>query len=256
MYKVGKYVRVQSLEEAYDLRQKKGAAILGGGMWLRLGHRNIPLLIDLCGLNLNRISETGKEFSIGAMTSLREVEIHPRLKEHFSDVFHEALRHIVGVQFRNGATIGGSVYGRFGFSDVLTLLMAMDAQAEFFQEGRVPVESLAGRPMERDILTAVHIRKNTGPVFYASQRLSQTDIPLLNCAVAAGSFGVRAAVGARPFRAQCRQWDHIPSQVEVLDFAGSLHYGSDMRASAQYRRHLAEVFMERGVQMLRGKEER
>lgn len=255
MYKVGRYVRARSLEEAYELRQKKGSAVLGGGMWLRLGHRNIPLLIDLCDLNLDQISETGDEFSIGAMTCLREIEIHPGLKEHFGDVFHEALRHIVGVQFRNGATLGGSVYGRFGFSDVLTLLMAMDAQAEFFQEGRVPVECLAGRPAERDILTAVYIRKNIGPVFYASQRLSQTDLPLLNCAVAAGTFGVRAAVGARPFRAQCRQWDHIPSQEEVRDFAGSLHYGSDMRAGAQYRNHLAEVFMNRGVQMLRRKEE-
>ena len=32
----------------------------------------------------------------------------------------EAVRHIVGVQFRNCATVGGSIYGRFGFSDVLT----------------------------------------------------------------------------------------------------------------------------------------
>lgn len=42
----------------------------------------------------------------------------------------ESLRHIVGVQFRNLATVGGSLWGRFGFSDVLTLLLALDAQVE------------------------------------------------------------------------------------------------------------------------------
>ena len=38
----------------------------------------------------------------------------------------KSLRHIVGVQFRNCATIGGSIWGRYGFSDVLTMFLAMD----------------------------------------------------------------------------------------------------------------------------------
>lgn len=39
----------------------------------------------------------------------------------------ESLRHIVGVQFRNLATVGGSIFGRFGFSDVLTMFLALDS---------------------------------------------------------------------------------------------------------------------------------
>ena len=31
------YERPQTLEEAYQLRQKKGSAVLGGTGWLRLG---------------------------------------------------------------------------------------------------------------------------------------------------------------------------------------------------------------------------
>ena len=52
----------------------------------------------------------------------------------------ESLRHIVGVQFRNLATVGGSIYGRFGFSDVLTEFMALGAEVELFHGGRMPLE--------------------------------------------------------------------------------------------------------------------
>ncbi|MFQ7552525.1 MAG: FAD binding domain-containing protein [Blautia marasmi] len=45
----------------------------------------------------------------------------------------ESLRHIVGVQFRNCATVGGSIWGRFGFSDVLTMLLALDTEVELLK---------------------------------------------------------------------------------------------------------------------------
>ena len=37
MYTVQNYVKVKSLEEAYELNQKRTSRIIGGGMWLRLG---------------------------------------------------------------------------------------------------------------------------------------------------------------------------------------------------------------------------
>ena len=46
------------------------------------------------------------------------------------DCFKESLCHIVGVQFRNCATVGGSIYGRYGFSDVLTMFLGMDTWVE------------------------------------------------------------------------------------------------------------------------------
>ena len=44
------------------------------------------------------------------MTPLREIETHKGLREFFGDGLYESLRHIVGTQFRNCATIGGSIY--------------------------------------------------------------------------------------------------------------------------------------------------
>lgn len=92
----------------------------------------------------------------------------------------EAVRHIVGVQFRNCATVGGSVYGRFGFSDVLTLLLALDCDVELYKAGRMPIAQFAALPYDRDILTHVYIKKTPGlAVHYQSVRATQTDFPIL-----------------------------------------------------------------------------
>ena len=41
MYTIRGYEKVKSLEEAYEANQKKSSSIIGGGMWLRLGSKNI-----------------------------------------------------------------------------------------------------------------------------------------------------------------------------------------------------------------------
>ena len=120
------YVRAESLEQAYALNQKKSARILGGMLWLKMGKNTVGTAIDLCGLGLDTIEETDDGFTVGAMVTLRALEQHPGLNAYTGGAFAKALAPIVGVQFRNLATVGGSVWGRFGFSDVLTLLLALD----------------------------------------------------------------------------------------------------------------------------------
>lgn len=44
-----------------------------------------------------------------------QLEEHEGLRKFYGDGIAESLRHIVGVQFRNQATVGGSIYGRYGF---------------------------------------------------------------------------------------------------------------------------------------------
>ena len=55
---------------------------------------------------------------------------HCGLNELTHGAMRESVKDIVGVQFRNLATVGGSIFGRFGFSDVLTLFMAVGASVE------------------------------------------------------------------------------------------------------------------------------
>ncbi len=113
------------------------------------------------------------------------------------------MRHIVGVQFRNCATVGGSVYGRFRLSDVLTLLLALDCDVELYKAGRMPIAQFAALPYDRDILTHVYIKKTPGlAVHYQSVRATQTDFPILTCAAARTADGAyRFAIGARPMKA-------------------------------------------------------
>ena len=65
MIKIRELVKVESLEEAWELNQKRTNKILGGMLWLRLGNRNVQKAIDLSGLGLDQIEETEEAFSIG-----------------------------------------------------------------------------------------------------------------------------------------------------------------------------------------------
>lgn len=93
---------------------------------LRPGTLKLSYETDLSDLGLDTIEETEDFFEIGCMTTLRQLEQHGGLDRYTGGAVKEAVKNIVGVQFRNTATVGGSFYGRYGFSDVLTAFMAMD----------------------------------------------------------------------------------------------------------------------------------
>ncbi len=76
MLKIKEIIRPQSLEEAYELNQKRTNRILGGMLWMRMSNIQIQKAIDLSGLGLNEVEETEEEFSIGCMVTLRELELH------------------------------------------------------------------------------------------------------------------------------------------------------------------------------------
>lgn len=203
MLKIKNYVRVQSLEEAYDLCQKKNNVVLGGMLWLKMQRRSIGTAIDLSDLGLNQIEEDGEFYRLGAMVSLRTMERHHGLNELTQGAMKESLRHIVGVQFRNLATVGGSLWGRFGFSDVLTLLLALDAQVELHHAGRMSLEEFTQLPRQQhDILTHVLIPKGARQVVYQSQRNISTDFPTLTCALSKKDGEYTCVIGARPQMAQ------------------------------------------------------
>ena len=71
MLKIKEYVKAESLEQAYELNQKRTNCILGGMLWLKMSNRNVQKAIDLSGLDLNQIEETEEEFRIGCMVTLR-----------------------------------------------------------------------------------------------------------------------------------------------------------------------------------------
>lgn len=253
---IGKVVRVKSLEEAYQLNQERTNVVLGGFMWMKMGNRTIASAIDLSDLGLDAIEETGTEFRIGCMCSLRRLELHEGVEKAFPGAFREALGHIVGVQFRNGATVGGSLYGRYGFSDVLTLFLALDCDVELYQGGIVPLREFVQMKPDNDILVRVIVRKDGRKVSYLSQRISRTDFPVIAVAVSKLADTLFVSIGARPSKALLLEKTDsglhgASSEADIAAFAtwagDQFTYASDLRGTGDYRKHLASVYVRRGV---------
>ena len=184
MFHAKNYIKVTSLEEAYELNQKKSNAIIGGMLWLKMSNRNMQTAIDLSGLGLDKIEEQEDAFSIGCMCTLRQLEIHEALNRYFGGAMKACTRHIVGTQFRNGATVGGSIFGRFGFSDILTCLLALDTYVELYHAGVIALSEFVEMPRDNDILVRIIIKKDGRKIAYRSHREAATDFPVIACAVA------------------------------------------------------------------------
>ena len=261
MITIQKYVRAQSLEEAWQLNQNKRNRILGGMLWLRLGKGTVNTAIDLCDLGLNTIEETEEQFSIGAMATLRDLEIHTGLNAYTGNAVANALKDIVGVQFRNMATVGGSIWGRFGFSDVLTVFLAMDAYVELYKGGIVPLAQFASMKKDNDILVRLIVKKSPCKVVYTAMRNQCTDFPVIACAVSQVNGVYQASIGARPARAQVWQdTEGLLSGGITADsakaFAAFVAKNAptegNVRGSAAYRTHLIRVLTERAILELGG----
>lgn len=258
MFTIEKYTLAENLEQAYLIAKERGSVVLGGTMWMKMGSRKVQHAVDLSGLSLNKIHEDAEFFRIGAMTSLRDVEIHEGLNACFQGVFKESLKHIVGVQFRNGATMGGSVYGKFGFSDVLTVLLALDTQVELFNLGILPLKEFLEMKPVSDILVNILIRKDGRKISYEALRKSATDFPVLASAVSYLDGEWRAVLGARPGVAKAYEFPGSlslsPEEMDasVLRMKEETPFGTNYLGSREYREILSGVLMKRNMEKIIG----
>ena len=272
MFYYNQYVRAQSLDEAYELYQKKPNFVLGGMLWLKMKNKTLGTAIDLCDLGLDQIDEDENEFRIGAYATLRQIETHEALNAYTHGAIAESVRHIVGVQFRNVATVGGSIWGRFGFSDVMTIFRALGAKVQLHKAGIMDLDEFAALPRTtRDVLVSVIVPKNAKGIVYLSQRNQSTDFPVLTCAVANRSGRYVAVIGASPYMAE-PVWDengildgitcaetagnkalteNSENNEKIEKFAGyvadHIRFGSNIRAGAEYREMICKVLTRRAV---------
>ncbi len=261
MITIKEYKKASSLDEAYELNQKKTNRIIGGMLWTKMSSANINTAIDLSGLQIDKIEETSDEFIIGAMVTLRSLETHRGFDLYTDGAAKEALHHIVGVQFRNLATVGGSVFGRYGFSDVLTLLLSLDTYVELYKGGIIPLSEFVNMPYDRDILVSIRVKKEKIRCSYKSVRITKTDFPVLACSASLTENGVRLVFGARPGKAVVLTDNEniIGGEIteenakKMAEYAkANIKTGSNMRGSAEYRSHLVSVLCERILMDLGG----
>lgn len=264
--KINNYHVAKSVEEAYEvLNQNASNLILAGGAWLRMSTKEVDTAVDLSKCGLGEIVETKDAFEIGAMVTLREVEKHAGLLNHFSGVFNKSVNTIMGVAIRNLATIGGSVAGRYAFSDLLTPLLVFDTEVEFFDRGRMTLEDfLVSKGKHQDILTKIIIKKENGVAYYHTMKKTGLDFAVVNVAISKKDNQFKIAVGARPSVAVLAKEamayinaQEVVNEEVILETAKKaseeLKFGSNQRASGEYREQLASVYVKRGLKEVAGK---
>jgi len=251
-------VQPDTIDEAYRmLTANKSSTILGGCAFLRLGTQKIGTAIDLSKLNLNYIKELDEYIEIGALASFRDVETNPVLNDYFNGVLPKSVSYVMGVQFRNIATVGATVYSKYGFSDLITPLLALDTEVELFKGGRMPLDIFLEQSPTKDILTGIRIKKDQRKAVYQNIRNSATDFPILNVAVSNLHHQWRIVAGARPQRAKIAS---IASEklsqgnlnLETIDQAASmaaeeLSFGTNNKGTAEYRKAKSKVLVKRAV---------
>lgn len=246
MYTAKSFVAAKSLAEADELLKKsKKNRLLAGGMWLRLGKGSYHTLVDLSQLGLNQIQFTEKATEIGAFTTLRQIEQNQSIQHLYASCLPECLNHIVGVQFRNLATIGGNVFCKHGFSDIIPALLVLQCQLEFYHQGQINLADYLQQEHVSDILLKLILSKDIEACCFTSYKQTATDLSILNFAAASHQKQIYLAIGARPRVAklwhQTLTWQQLAqlTLADVEQIVQDFDFGSNMRASQAYRQAIA-----------------
>ncbi|HEX9616642.1 MAG TPA: xanthine dehydrogenase family protein subunit M [Anaerolineales bacterium] len=267
---------LQALSEAGD-----PSRLIAGGTDLLLDlqqgrHSPVHTLVDVTSIpELNTIEIRGEQLFVGAAVPLTQIVASPLLQYH-GEALVEACALIGGPQVRNTATLGGNVSHALPAGDGTIALLALDAQAEVASiEGHrfVPTESLFLGPGKssldprKEILVGFYlplVRPRQASAFRRVMRPQGVALPILNAAIwlfrtEDRIAEIRVAIGPagpRPLRARETEnalcGKRLTPDVVESAFGALLSEArfrtSPQRASAGYRRHLAEVLLEETLQ--------
>ncbi|MBY2477855.1 FAD binding domain-containing protein [Clostridioides difficile] len=258
MFTVMDIVQPNTVEEAYSiLNKRKTNQVIGGSAFLRMGKKRIGTGIELSNLNLDYIKEDENYIEIGSMTTFRTLEISAIIKKNFGQIIEDSVKDIIGIQFRNVVTVGATVFSKYGFSDLIVALLSLDTEVELYKAGRISLEDFLNRDYEKDLLIKVYIKKTNKNASYKSLRNAKSDYPLLNVSVSKHMGKFKLCVGARPQKAMiAKQASEFLSNNEVnevnidkaIEIASEeLTFGSNMRASRDYRKAMSKVLLKRAI---------
>ncbi len=257
---IKQYYKAPSLEEAYDIwKSNPKNAILGGGLWLKKLNTPIDTLVDLSSLSLEQIEETSEEIIVGALTPLREFETHPAIKAIGNGFLAQSFGSIMGVALRRQATIGGSIAGKYPFSDVITTLLTLDVVLTFYPYRDVALKDfLLEKGRLTEILTHIHIKKQICRGYFKKVANTMLDFSILNIAITSSKQAIRIAVGSRPGMATLatqagqylieeKQFDEDTYEQAMKIALDELNFGTTNAGSAEYRQVLARAYIKRGL---------
>jgi xanthine dehydrogenase FAD-binding subunit len=283
MSAVQDYIAPKSLAEALRLMSAGDATPLAGGTDLmpqcRDGRR--PLGATLLGLRqlpeLRGIEQTDGGLRIGASSTISDILCSELLIELAPPLPAMADR-FASSQVRNSATIGGNICNASPAGDMIIPLLVLDAEAELacWRNGatetrRVPMSEFflgPGRTVMEptELLTGCHFDLPAGGFVGVCEKFGAR--PALDIAVVSLGIGgvlskgiltnARIACGAVapvPLRArnaeaaiEGRALDEETIGAAALALAEEISPISDVRASAWYRREIAQTLTKRMLQ--------
>ena len=274
------YVAPATLDEAIGLlsEHQDEAKLLAGGhslipaMKLRLAQPS--LLIDIGRIkDLAYITEDGNRIRIGAMTTHYQIESNARLLE-LCPLLPQCAAQIGDVQVRNKGTIGGSLAHADPAADWPAAILALDAEMvavspegeRTIQASDFFVDMLTTALEPNEILREIRITQPQGPALHSYMKVAQPASGFAIVGVAVNltqgddgrcqSAGVgMTGVAAKAYRAggvenalRGNMLDEQTVTSAASHAADHVETNSDIFASADYRRHLAQVYTERAIQ--------
>ncbi|HET9243226.1 MAG TPA: xanthine dehydrogenase family protein subunit M [Gaiella sp.] len=266
------YARPATVEEAVGLlSEHEGARALAGGQTLlnvmKQRAASPDVLVDLNDLDeLRTIAVSGSVLEVGAMATLTSLMRSSEV-EVTRPILAEVAATVADVQVRNRGTLGGNICVNDPTNHFPPLLVALDASMTILgaqgertvsaEEFFVGVFETAVR--EGELLTRISIPaggKGTGDGM-AGVTLGAHGTYIANAAASVKDGAWRVALGcvaAVPLRATSVEErlgggavDEAAARAAVEGLGATLDPPSDVHASADYRRSLAETSVVRAV---------
>jgi aerobic carbon-monoxide dehydrogenase medium subunit len=268
------YARPSTIEEAIGLlSEHAGARALAGGQTLvnvmKARVASPDVLVDLADLDELRtiaFSADGAWLEIGAMVTNTQLVASSEV-EVARTILAEVAATIADVQVRNRGTIGGNVCVNDPTNHHPPLLAALGAT--FTIRGRAGERTVSAADFfvgvyvtaveEGELLTKVSVptRKPGSGDAMSGLTLGRHGTYVASAAATVGPDGIRIALGcvdAVPVRATAME-DRLAAgdlseagvRAAAEGLGASLDPPGDVHASAEYRRHLAEVSAVRAV---------
>ena len=249
------YYKAKSIEDAYaKLQENPSNAIIAGGLWMKKTGLSYETLIDLSELGLDKITEKNGYIYVGAMVSLRDFENSPLIQSLNSGATAYGVREVLGPAFRNSATIGGSVFGRYPFSDVIASLLPLDVKLVFYPKQEMSLEEyLNFRGKMNAILEEIVIKKEEGKGYFKKVKTTALDFPMINFSIVKRNNKNYIAIGSRPLTAALAvKAMALADQGRFADAAEvaseELQYLDSNNISKEYRQDLVRVYVRRGLE--------
>lgn len=256
----------RDIDDALALLSRPDVYPLGGGTKLLAGDV-AGAVVDLQKLGLGQIVLAQQQLQVGATATLAELdawlsETNPA--DTPAPLLQEAIHRAGPNTYRNAATLGGAIASCLPDSELLALLLALEATLTLYapQVKQIPLRDYLAGERPSGLITAVHIPWAAGRG--AMERVARTpaDDPIVSVALWLPAEGVgrlaATGVGERPCRLPTAEAYLTPafneeeiSQAAAAAKIACTHPG-DFRGDAAYRAEMAAVLTRRVCTALQG----